>query len=212
MSQKFRISYSYLINYDCSSSLDKNAQSSVQRECSSKLCIGILYVFIPSNCECSWWTNAKARARPTLNWPVSVYFISTSHYFRKLLSPPCHPFLSKMFREDTAETSHWRAGLRETMSHTMQVIYVTNANLVPNLVCEKFSQPSGTLCLYIFAALEICIFILRFGDELSGSDVNIHQVISLKMPWERFINFLRPWTLYFHITPVLVRLGFSILV
>lgn len=65
--------------------------------------------------------QTQTQPRPILHWSVYVHFICTSHYFRKLLSPPCHPFPSKMFREDTTETSHWRAGLWETLSYTMQV-------------------------------------------------------------------------------------------
>lgn len=50
-----------------------------------------------------------------------VDFICFSHFLRMLLNPLCHSVVSKMFRENTAEASHWRAGLREALSHTMQV-------------------------------------------------------------------------------------------
>lgn len=108
--------------------------------------------------------QTQTQPRPILHWSVYVHFICISHYFRKLLSPPCHHFPSKMFREDTTETSHWRAGLWETLSYTMQVNW-SYASLrqtsPPTPVWTKFFEPLSPRyfyvgILFILAALEIC--------------------------------------------------------
>lgn len=135
--------------------------------------------------------QTQTQPRPILHWSVYVHFICISHYFRKLLSPPCHPFPSKMFREDTTETSHWRAGLWETLSYTMQVNW-SYASLrqtsPPTPVWTKFFRASLTALflrgysfhLSCFGNLSmtkftICIFKLRLGGEISHSVDSVHQ-------------------------------------